>query len=110
MKQAAPVVEQAGKPHGPFDAQIARDLLARLGSDDVFRQLFKQSPQLALRQIGYPVSDGEKLMCLSVERLASAEEIRSAHDALHQFLTSRIAPSNPHCFEAGKVQETLSRR
>lgn len=98
------------KRSAPLEPQVADRLLDLLCTDNEFRRLFKKSPEDALRHLGCSLPEGTRLECLSAGRLASKNEVAIARDALRTYLTSRLAPTNPHCFEAGKVAATTRRK
>ena len=47
--------------------------------------------------------------CYRVQYIAPKQEIDAARTELKAYLTSMLAPTNPHCFEAGKVATALKR-
>lgn len=113
-----------GGATAPLDPKVADRLLDLLSTDDEFRHLFKDDPRAALIQAGWnPPSDfkspaiaeasnlattGSSAMgCYSVSSIAAKDEIAAAREQLKSYLTSALAPTNPHCFEAGKVSGTL---
>lgn len=62
------------KTSARIDPQVADRLLELLGTDDVFRQLFKNDPKQALQKVGFVESatEASPAMCLvGIEKLAS---------------------------------------
>ncbi|HEY0504493.1 MAG TPA: NHLP-related RiPP peptide [Lysobacter sp.] len=97
----------------PLDAKVADKLLDLLSTDNEFRRLFKKDPAAALVKAGHRDAalspDAAVASCYSATHIASKQEIAKARTQLQAYLTSALAPSNPHCFEAGKVISSLSR-
>lgn len=104
------VDKKAGGEHPPMEPQIADKLLELLSSDDEFRDLFVRDRVAALAQVGYPEPANATIECTSVSGIASKEEIAAAREELQRHLTSSASLTNPHCFEAGKIAETLRRK
>lgn len=115
----------AKKQASPLDPKVADRLLDLLSTDNDFRRLFKKDPQAALVKAGWMPPKAEtpgvskvrkgppKLLppgtCYAVTSIAPKQEIAAARDRLQAYLTSSLAPTNPHCFEAGRVSRTLKR-
>jgi putative modified peptide len=71
--------------HTPLTPELADKLLDKLGSDDRFREEFRQDPKAAMVRLGAPpdfVCGG----CLRPARLASKEEIRHTRAVLRDKL------------------------
>lgn len=110
------MANSTGGSQGPLDPKVADALLERLSTDDGFRERFSRDPRSALAEVGGATtvttsSDTEEhapaMGCLSVSQLASKEEIAKARDELRSHLTSNLSQTNPHCFEAGQVSDSL---
>lgn len=102
----------------PLDPKVADKLLDLLSSDNEFRRLFKKDPAAALAKAGHrgppltppgPPPARPPGSCYNVDYIAPKQEIAAAREELKAHLTSALAPTNPHCFEAGKVAATLKR-
>lgn len=127
IKKTAGSKTTAGKKSAPLDPKVADKLLDLLSTDNEFRRLFKKDPEAALSQVGYTSAkaalnrkerslaqgDGAAAQpstwCYDVSHIAPKKEIAAARERLKEYLTSQLAPTNPHCFEAGKVSATLKR-
>jgi putative modified peptide len=93
---------------GPLDHEVADRLLSLLGSDDGFREQFKQDPLAALGTIGYQAprfdysgSDSESAAIAPfagcrVMDLASKDDILGAKDELRSALTQGLAYTSPN--------------
>lgn len=99
-----------GSDHPPLDPGTAEKLLERLSTDDAFRERFSADPIAALAEVGYQVPEGLVPSCMSTAQMASKEEIAEAQRQIKAFLTSAAVYSNPHCFEAGKIDSSLRRK
>ncbi|MBB4757890.1 hypothetical protein XarjCFBP7653_13580 [Xanthomonas arboricola] len=76
----------------PLSPEISKKLLDLLATDDNFRDLFKNSPKVALLRLGHPSSDIELLASqLKVEALADKATIAKARDEIHRSLISSAA-------------------
>ncbi|PPU18349.1 NHLP-related RiPP peptide [Xanthomonas arboricola] len=76
----------------PLSPEISRKLLDLLATDDNFRDLFKNSPKVALLRLGHPSSDIELLASqLKVEALADKATIAKTRDEIHRSLISSAA-------------------
>ncbi|XQA78461.1 NHLP-related RiPP peptide [Xanthomonas sacchari] len=94
-----------------LDKNITERFLSKLGSDNAFRKLFKKSPLEALESLGYELPiDCQTPPCFLVKKIAPKKEIIKAYNALRIQLTSQTSQTNPHCFEAGRVLESLERK
>jgi len=98
----------------PLDPKVADKLLDLLSSNNEFRRLFKRDPNAALTKAGHlgPAVASPGLPpgnCYSVQYIAPKREIAAVREQLKAYLVSTIAPTNPHCFEAGKVATVLKR-
>lgn len=124
--------------HPGLDPAVADRLLELLGNDDAFRALFQKDPAAALASLGHgpaveaaqaaqaadtagadrlSVSDGDgggeasvDYACMATREIASKEEILAAREALQRYLIAGGNHNNPHAFEAGMVQDFLSRK
>lgn len=101
-----------------LDPKVADKLLDLLSSDNEFRRLFKKDPAAALLKVGHrgppfpppgPPRTRPPRSCYHVDYIAPKREIAAAQKQLKAHLTSALAPTNPHCFEAGKVVSSLKR-
>ncbi|MGH8025562.1 MAG: NHLP-related RiPP peptide [Pseudoxanthomonas sp.] len=83
----------AKKAAARIDPQVADRLLELLGTDDVFRQLFKNDPQQALQKVGFVESASEvsPAVCfMGIEKLASKTAILNSRAELKAMLTSGL--------------------
>lgn len=97
----------------PLDPKVANKLLDLLSTDAKFRLLFKKNPLAALAEVGYPPAKEAIALqaCLSVDQfIAPKREIAAAREQLKAYLTSTAIYTNPHCFDAGKIESTLRRK
>jgi putative modified peptide len=78
----------------PLPGKVVAQLLTKLGSDDVFRELFQEDPAAALKQVGAPDPEGSAL-CLKVPKLADKEAIKAAHTALTTQLSAQLMQHPP---------------
>lgn len=101
---------QGGAGHPPLDPTVADKLLQLLSTDDEFRELFVRDREAALTQVGYSEPANASIQCNTVSNIASKEDIAAAREELKQHLTSNAALTNPHCFEAGKINDVLRRK
>lgn len=84
------------KTSARIEPQVADRLLELLGTDDVFRQLFKNDPRQALLRVGFVESASEisPVGCLTgIENLASKAAILGSSAELKAVLTSGLALS-----------------
>lgn len=75
---------------------MADRLLELLGTDDVFRQLFKNDPKQALQKVGFIESASEvsPAVCfMGIEKLASKVDILDSRAELKTMLTSGLGQS-----------------
>ncbi|MGH8025561.1 MAG: NHLP-related RiPP peptide [Pseudoxanthomonas sp.] len=73
--------------------QVADRLLELLGTDDVFRQLFKNDPKQALLKVGFvePASEISPVYCLTgIEKLASKDVIIQSRESIKAYLTAGL--------------------
>ncbi|MBB5865462.1 NHLP-related RiPP peptide [Xanthomonas sp. 3058] len=76
----------------PLSPEVADKLLDLLATDDNFRDLFKNSPKIALLRLGHPSSDIDLTAPhLKVEALADKATIAKARDEIHRSLISSAA-------------------
>ena len=103
----------------PLDSKVADKLLDLLGSDNDFRRLFKKDPAAALAKAGHrgppftppgPPPTKPPVNCATVKHIAPKAEIVAARQAIKEYLTSSTSLTNPHCFEAGKINASLRRK
>ena len=74
-------------PPAGLHPRLVRRLLDNLESNDDFRKLFQESPEKALRSIGYT----DPWACLSLKsgtKLASPQQIKAERNKLEDNLTS----------------------
>ena len=71
-------------PPAGLHPRLVRKLLDNLESNDGFRALFQESPEKALRSIGY--TDPWACMQLNGGKLASAEQIKAQRDKLEDIM------------------------
>lgn len=76
--------------HG-LSSEVIDRLLAKLGSDDGFRELFQSDPRAALLSIGHCTPDAirglpgiDPVLCMGVTSLASKEAIQAASASLRK--------------------------
>ena len=84
------------KTSARIEPQVADRLLELLGTDDVFRQLFKNDPKQALQKVGFieSASEASPAVCfMGIEKLASKAEILGSRAALKIMLTSGLSQS-----------------
>jgi putative modified peptide len=93
----------------PLEPKIADRLLDLLGTDDGFRDLFRDDPLAALRTIGYesptpgkmtacglmPAVELEPFAECKVQHLASKADILSAREEIKSMLTRGLAHTTP---------------
>lgn len=96
--------------HPPLDPAAADRLLELLSTDDDFRELFVRDRENALKQVGYSEPNNASIQCNAVSDIASKKVIAAAREELKEYLTSSAALTNPHCFEAGRINEILRRK
>lgn len=101
---------QGGAGHPPLDPAAADKLLELLSTDDEFRELFVQNREVALEQVGYSDPTNTSIQCNKVSSIASKQDIAAAREELKRYLISSAALTNPHCFEAGKINDILRRK
>lgn len=98
--------------HPPLSPHAAECLLDRLSTDDDFRALFVHDPARALRDVGLDASEAAQALigpsCMRVQKLASKEEIRRAHDTLCGYLTSAAAHTVVYTFASGNIDQRLT--
>ena len=88
--------------------ELVDKLLDKLSSDNEFRTVFQKSPRIALAYLGHDAaayaSDTDKgaWACMSVEKLASAADIKKSRDVLRKQLLTANAKMNPVTLEAVK--------
>ena len=108
----------AGAKSAPLDPKVADRLLDLLSTDNEFRRLFKKDPAAALAKAGHrgppvtppgPPPGRPPMGCYSVQYIAPKQEIAATRNQLKAYLISSLAPTNPHCFEAGKVATVMKR-
>ena len=81
-----------------FTREFADKLLAKLASDDAFREHFSKDPRAALKDLGYetPAADvgvegSDPVMCLGGQlALASKQDIAAARQKLQTQLSSSV--------------------
>ena len=81
------------KTSARIDPQVADRLLELLGTDDVFRQLFKNDPRQALQKVGFVESTSEVSPAgcfMGIEKLAPKAEILGSRNELKAMLTSGL--------------------
>lgn len=71
-------------PPAGLHPRLTRKLLDNLESNDAFRKLFQESPEQALRSIGY--TDPWDCMQLKDSKLASAEQIKAQRNKLEDLM------------------------
>ena len=112
------IKKTAGTKSAPLEPKVADKLLDLLSTDNEFRRLFKKDPAAALAKAGHrgppftppgPPDTRPPMNCYRVQYIAPKQEIDAARAELKAYLTSMLAPTNPHCFEAGKVATALKR-
>lgn len=101
---------QGGAGHPPLDPTAADRLLELLSTDDEFRELFVKNREAALERVGYSDPTNTTIQCNAVSSIASKQDIAAAREELKRHLTSSAALTIPHCFEAGKISDTLRRK
>ena len=79
---------------------IVDSLLDKLGSDDVFRDLFQVSPRQALASLGHQAAAASDVhagawSCMATAPLASKSAIKASHVALRHQLLAEMAVYNP---------------
>ena len=84
-----------------FTQAVSEKLLDKLSSDDAFRDLFLKDPREALRQVGHEtpvekvgIAGQDAVLCCTVTKLASKEEIR----ATRKELSTRLQSLNPFAY------------
>ncbi|MDX1555849.1 MAG: NHLP-related RiPP peptide [Xanthomonadales bacterium] len=102
--------KKSGGAHPPLEPQVADRLLDLLSSDNSFRRLFKRDPHAALKEVGHELSPETTLTCMSVNRIATKQEIDAAREQIKSQITAQGMYNVPHCFEAGMIASTLKRR
>lgn len=107
---------ESGDGHPPLSPEVADKLLDLLSKDNDFRALFQKDPTAALAQVGHPqaqllVGKGDyspsAFGCMVVANIAPKAEIDAARNEIKNFLTSAASHTNPHCFEAGRIESSL---
>ena len=81
------------KPAARIAPKVADRLLELLGTDDVFRQLFKNDPRQALLKVGFveSASEASPAGCfMGIEKLAPKEAILRSSAELKAMLTSGL--------------------
>lgn len=81
------------KTSARIDPQVADRLLELLGTDDVFRQLFKNDPARALKKVGFVESATEASPAgcfMGIEKLAPKAAILASSAELKAMLTSGL--------------------
>lgn len=81
-----------------FTRELADKLLAKLSSDDAFREHFRKDPRAALKELGYEtpadevgVEGSDPVMCLDGNlALASKQDIASARHQLQTQLSGSV--------------------
>lgn len=103
--------------HAPLEPEIADALLARLGSDDAFRDMFTADPVEALALLGHRPAieakanaDTTAFGCMKVNTLASKDEFIAARDELRSRLTAAGNHTVVFYFEADRTLSTLRSR
>ena len=84
------------KTSARIDPQVADRLLELLGTDDMFRQLFKSDPRQALQKVGFieSASEGSPADCFTgIQKLAPKAEILGSRAELRTMLTSGLMQS-----------------
>jgi len=83
------------KTSARIDPKVVDRLLELLGTDDVFRQLFKNDPKQALQKVGFieSASEASPADCLGIQKLASKAEILGSRAELRSMLTSGLMKS-----------------
>lgn len=81
-----------GAKPAPLDPKIARKLLDKLSTDNVFRRLFKKDAHAALAQVGYKIEAGAP----------------SAGACLQLKATDRIAPKAKIARDRTKLESSLN--
>lgn len=71
-------------PPAGLHPRLARKLLDNLENSDAFRTLFQESPEQALRSIGY--TDPWACLQLKGSKLASPEQIKAQRDKLEDLM------------------------
>jgi len=88
--------------------ELVDKLLDKLSSDDDFRASFQKSPRQALASLGHApaakATDSDKgaWMCMSCDKLASADDIKKSRQALRTQLLSAKAQFNPINLDAAQ--------
>lgn len=80
------MIEDDKIPPAGLHPRLVRKLLDNLESSDAFRKQFQESPEQALRSIGY--TDPWDCIALKGGALASAEQIKAQRNKLEDSLTS----------------------
>ena len=113
------IKKTAGAKSAPLDPKVADRLLDLLSTDNEFRRLFKKDPAAALAKAGHrgppftppgPPPARPPMNCTTVKHIAPKAEIMAAREAIKEYLTSSVSLTNPHCFEAGKINASLRRK
>ena len=81
------------KTSARIDPQVADRLLELLGTDDVFRQLFKNDPARALKKVGFVESATEvsPAVCfMGIAKLASKAAIIQSRESIRANLTAGL--------------------
>ena len=87
------------KTSARIDPQVADRLLELLGTDDVFRQLFKNNPRQALQKAGFVESASETSPAeyfMRIEKLAPKAVILESKIRLKEMLTSGLSAQPIH--------------
>lgn len=100
------VAPSTKKKASALDPQLADKLLELLGTDDVFRQLFKNNPQQALEKIGFfGIAHGgiTRWLLLGIKKLASKAAILESRTELKAMLTVALGMTPVHSNIASKA-------